>query len=350
MPSLTEAITGLLQEIAQSPGLAPTSRARIAEWSSASGKRRLVSALEQVLGVVQGAGVTHSQFFTQLAFALSPEPLSQIAQEHFREVPLPPGLTKDHLHQAMTEAQQMIARINRNLRDATGFPLIHFIQANSFSGVVSNILTDTLDKASPYKHNHEQRFPDLRNPENGIGLETKAANKPGKGGKSHNGHGGWHLVACFELDAGSGDIQFVHIEIAELVGHIEEPEGDWHYCGSTVNEETGSQRTETYYTTARGTSKLRDGTAFLDTDRVNWMAWRHCKKYPIPSYSPLYFQHIDNATKVPSFCDPRELVPWSRVKSQLNQQDARWPLYNRDELARMGVPPSLIDIIRPESP
>jgi hypothetical protein len=181
-----------------------------------------------------------------------------------------------------------------------------------------------------------------------VGLEMKASNKPGKGGESHNGHGGWHMISCFDLDEDSGDVLFVHIEIAELVGYIDEEEGDWHYCGSTVDEETGSQRTETYYTTGRGTSKLRDGSVYLDTGRVkNWQRWRHNKGYPIPPHSPLYFQRIDNRTKVPSLNNPDRFVLWSTVKSQLNALDLLWPLYDREDLFKMGIPLKLVDIIRP---
>jgi len=177
----------------------------------------------------------------------------------------------------------------------------------------------------------------------------KAANKAGKGGESHNGHGGWHLVACFELHEASGNIQFTHLEIADLVSHQEEEDGDWHYCGSTVDGATGSQRTETYYTTGRGTSKLRDGSVYLDTDRVtNWTAWQHCRTYAIPPYSPLYFQRLQKDMNVPSLHHPEKFVRWSRVKSQLNKLDPLWPLSTRTQLADLSVPQELIDIIRPE--
>jgi hypothetical protein len=287
MSDLTQAIASLFREIQESPALSQSSRVHISEWLSPDREWQWIGMLEQVLQVTEEVGITPSQFLTRLAWTLDPEPLPQVHDQYFRDVPLPPGLTNAHLRQAMILAQHMIARINRNLRDSTGFPLIHFIEANSFSGVVSNLLTDALDRVSPYKHNHDQRYPDLKNPSNDVGLEMKAANKPGKGGESHNGHGGWHLVACFDLDQRTGNIQFVHIEVAELVGHLEEPEGDWHYCGSTVDEETGSRRTETYYTTRRGTSKLRDGSVYLDTERVkNWKRWRRDESCPIPPHSP----------------------------------------------------------------
>jgi hypothetical protein len=107
------------------------------------------------------------------------------------------------------------------------------------------------------------------------------------------------MISCFDLDEDSGNILFVHVEVAELVGYIDEKEGDWHYCGSAVDEETGSQRTETYYTTGRGTSKLRDGSAYLDTERVkNWQRWRHDKSYPIPPYSLNVRLNMDIKTKI----------------------------------------------------
>jgi len=251
----------------------------------------------------------------------------------------------------MLQVMRIVAQINRTLRQQAGLALIHVIQANGFSGIVSNMLTHALDQFSPYKHNHEQQYPDLVNPNNGIGLEIKGANKAGKGGESHNGHGGWHLIGCFDLDKNTGNIHFVHIEIAQLVGYIGAPEGDWHYCGSTVNAETGSQRTETYYTTGRGTSKLRDGSVYLDTDRVtNWMRWQHNQSYPIPPYSPLYFQRLDNQMRVPSLKQRGRTVTWATVKSQLNKLDPLWPLYDRQKLETLAIPTDLVEIIRPPVP
>lgn len=218
-----------------------------------------------------------------------PESIQLANPQMFRRVPLPQGLTTDHLCQAMDYTVSLIAAINRDMREGIGQPLLSFIQANNFSGIVSNVLTNGLDKFSPFKHNHDQRYPDLKNT-NGIGLEMKAANHAGKGGESHNGHGGWHLVACFQLDKPSGNIQFVQIELAELVSFHNAPEEDWHYCGSKRNEE-GSQRTETYYTTNRGTWKLRDGSLYLDTERVDISRWRR-QGTKIPDYSPFFGKKV----------------------------------------------------------
>jgi len=344
------AITDILDEIVGSPKLRQGSRESVKQWLANGHECGFIREFERLLHIVQEAGISQSKFLTRLSLNIEAIQLPDLPERFFRNVPLPSGLTQNYVYQAMSKTQHLLSRINFHLRNTTDFPLINFIQANNFSGIVSNILTDAFDQISPYKHNHAQRFPDLKNPDSMIGLELKAANKPGKGGESHNGHGGWHLIACFELDQTSGNIQFIHVEIAELISFHEESEGDWHYCGSTVDAETGSQRTETYYTTKRGTSKLRDGSVYLDTDKViNWQSWRHSEQYAIPSYSPLYFQRIEGNLQVPSLKNPQKYIRWSTVKGQLNKIDARWPLYNQAELAQLGVPAELSEIIRPET-
>jgi hypothetical protein len=143
-----------------------------------------------------------------------------------------------------------------------------------------------MDANSPYKHNHEQRYPDLINRaadnSGDIGLEVKATINIGKGGESHNGHSGWHTIACYEItDSG---IEFVHLMFAVLNGHAE-AESDWKYLGSKVNEETGSRRTETYTTTLKGTTKLRDGSVFLNPQKVACKRWRQERLGATPSWS-----------------------------------------------------------------
>ena len=66
----------------------------------------------------------------------------------------------------------------------------------------------------------------------------------GKGGESHNGHSGWHLIACFKIEEKTRNIRFVHVMMAVLNGHSR-AEPDWTYVGSKVNPATGSRRTET---------------------------------------------------------------------------------------------------------
>jgi len=72
--------------------------------------------------------------------------------------------------------------------------------------------------------------------------------------------------------------------LAVLNGHTQ-PEPDWVYVGSKVNADTGSRRTETYNTTLIGTTKLRDGSAYLDPTTINFKRWRQSRRGSIPSFS-----------------------------------------------------------------
>ena len=99
-------------------------------------------------------------------------------------------------------------------------------------------------------------------------MEVKTTIRANKGGENHNGHSGWHIIACYELDERTGDIKFIQIIVADLIGHSR-PGADWKYRKSVVNKTTGSQRTETYVTTAAGAEKLRRGTVYLDTSVMN---------------------------------------------------------------------------------
>ncbi len=152
--------------------------------------------------------------------------------------------------------------------------------------MISNVFTKMLDECSPYKGFSDQRYPDLKNMETGIGLEVKASNKPMKGGEGHNGHSGWHIVVCFET-LQNGEIDFSQVEVANLVG-FENPGSDWKYQGSSRNK-NNSQRTETYITTNIGTAKLRDGTIYFNPEYVaiSKAMQRNREKLdlPIPGYS-----------------------------------------------------------------
>lgn len=204
-----------------------------------------------------------------------------------REVPLPPGLTHDHVAAALNHTMGVIHKINRNMQLEVGLPLQGLIQGNNFSGLVSNVLSNSMDACTPYKHNHHQRYPDLvvRDEAGEIvhGLEIKTTIQVGKGGESHNGHSGWHLVACFNF-RDDGDVRFIHAQFADLVGH-QYPGADWTYVGSKTNAETGSRRTETYNTTLQGATKLRDGSAYLDPDFIDYRRWRQARTGPCPAWS-----------------------------------------------------------------
>ena len=225
------------------------------------------------------------------AFASAPTTDAVSAnRDYFRpQVPLPPGMKLSHLQSAINATQSIVSGINASLIAAGGKPLPEYIQGNNFSGLVSNMLCDALHDHSPYKHNSHQAYPGLINAgakEAGklAGLEVKSTIQVGKGGESHNGHSGWHLVACFQIEAKSGNVRFIHLMFAVLNGH-NHPEPDWTYVGSKVKATTGSRRTETYNTTLIGTTKLRDGSAFLDPTAVDFKRWRQQRRGPIPAHS-----------------------------------------------------------------
>lgn len=211
---------------------------------------------------------------------------------HFRpNVPLPPGMMVEHLEAAVNATQSIVATINANLARSGAKPLTAYIQGNNFSGLVSNVLCDALHDHSPYKHNSHQAYPDLVNPkakEHGkpVGLEVKSTIQIGKGGESHNGHSGWHLVGCFQIEPNTGNVRFIHLMFAVLNGHGH-AEPDWTYVGSKVNETTGSRRTETYNTNLIGTTKLRDGSVYLDPSAIGYKRWRQQRRAdaPPPAFS-----------------------------------------------------------------
>jgi hypothetical protein len=213
-----------------------------------------------------------------------------VNRDYFRpQIPLPPGMKISHLEAAMNATQSIVARINANLLVSGAKPLPEYIQGNNFSGLVSNVFCDAIHDHSPYKHNSHQAYPDLINPtvkkgSKPSGLEVKSTIQIGKGGESHNGHSGWHLIACFQIEPQSGNVRFIHLMFAVLNGH-NNPEPDWTYVGSKVNADTGSRRTETYNTTLAGTTKLRDGSVFLDSTAVNFKRWRQKRKGVAPAYS-----------------------------------------------------------------
>lgn len=224
------------------------------------------------------------------AFASEETALPLVNSDYFRDqVPLPPGMKAAHLEAAMNATQSLIARINANLTKSGAKPLPKYIQGNNFSGLVSNVFCDALNDHSPYKHSSHQAYPDLINPSakkggKTAGLEVKTTVQIGKGGESHNGHSGWHLIACFTIVPESGAVRFLHIMAAVLNGHTH-PDSDWTYVGSKTNATTGSRRTETYNTTLTGTTKLRDGSIFLDPTAFSYARWQQARKGTVPAYS-----------------------------------------------------------------
>lgn len=244
----------------------------------------------QVLEQLAGALGVPLRILVSTAYDTAAGHLPPLVESKFfrKEVPLPPGLTSDQLQATLDLTQSIVHRLNRNMIAEIGKTLQSLIQGNNFSGLVSNVLSDCFDHCSTYKHNHHQKYPDLIAPDSrgtGInGLEVKTTMNVGKGGESHNGHSGWHVIACYNF-LGNGDIHFVHIMFAVLNGHQHAKAPDWKYTGSRVNAETGSRRTETFSTNAHGTTKLRDGSAYLNTDVVKFSRWRPQRVGAVPTFS-----------------------------------------------------------------
>lgn len=255
-----------------------------------------------VLGALAGAlGLTLPRIVLDAYYGpLSSAPPPLVNGAHFRRtVPLPPRLVAEHLEAAMNETQRLVHLINASLTAAGGEPLTRYIQANNFSGIVSNILCDSLHRCSPYQHHSGQKYPDLMCRDecgNEVGgVEVKATTTEGKGGESHNGHSGWHLVAHFVKADATGEIMFRHVMIAELTGHLHAAP-DWKRLGSRVNPATGSQRTETYVTTPAGTAKLRHGSVYLDT-AIDYSRWRRPKGGTVPDHSIFHPTHLPKKKK-----------------------------------------------------
>lgn len=221
------------------------------------------------------------------AFAAGAVLPSVVNTTFFRpEVPLPPGMTIAQLEQTLNATQQIIGVINANLKASGAKALAEYVQGNNFSGLVSNILCDAFHENSNYKHNSDQAYPDLIG-KAGMkknGLEVKTTIQIGKGGESHNGHSGWHCIACYRLQPDTGHIKFIHVMFAVLNGHTHR-RPDWVYVGSKVNKDTGSRRTETYNTNLIGLTKLRDGSAYLDKTEIDFSRWRQQRLGDTPKHS-----------------------------------------------------------------
>ena len=208
-----------------------------------------------------------------------------LSKKYLREVPLPEDLTNQNIFSALKDTQDFFKIIREN----AGINLSSIIQSNNFSGIVSNVFTKKLSDTIIYHSNDERAYPDLLHESKSVGLEVKATKKPFKGGEGHNGHSGWHIVVCYKI-FDNGDIEFIQVEVADLIGY-EFDNSDWKYLGSKRNE-NNSQRTETYITNNIGTAKLRDGTAYLNTDEIKITPQLLKNRYklssvlPIPKYSP----------------------------------------------------------------
>jgi transcriptional regulator with XRE-family HTH domain len=217
--------------------------------------------------------------FINIAYGASNPNYPKINPDYIRDqVPLPGNLSTSDVTNVLNETQRIIAYINENLSRSGARILQSYIQGNNFSGLVSNILCDSFNELTNFKHNSHQAYPDLiysSRANSQIGLEIKTTINVGKGGESHNGHSGWHLITCYKIIE-NGHIIFIHAMFAELRSHTED-QPDWKYLGSRENPDTGSRRTETYTTNLYGTTKLRDGSVYLDPNFVSYNRWKQSR-------------------------------------------------------------------------
>jgi hypothetical protein len=209
------------------------------------------------------------------------------------EVPLPKGIRIPKLQTALESTETAIDLINRTFQDHGLSPLFEIAQSNNFNGIVSNVLTDQVSKVTPYSGGSERRGPDLFSRKYNASLEVKTTLRIGKGGEGHNGHGGWHVIGCFQVDPDTGGIRFVHVMVADLKEFDSTPD-DWAPVKETKHSKGSTGHSATYSTTKKGTAKLRDGTVYRDTSAVSdaqFKGWLRARRsvipeLPLPSYSP----------------------------------------------------------------
>jgi XRE family transcriptional regulator, regulator of sulfur utilization len=171
-----------------------------------------------------------------------------------QSIPLPMGLSHDQLEIALNRAMAILNQIGLDPNNGD-------IQANIFSGAVSNLVTKSIADESAFVQNKHTSHPDLFDPRldpghPDWGLEMKATNKPNKGAESHNPGHGWFMVVVYKVI--DGQTHIIQVEVAQL--HDE----DW-----TVQERKAeSRRTRTATTRDDATWRLRRNSVYLNPDHV----------------------------------------------------------------------------------
>lgn len=148
---------------------------------------------------------------------MNPYRRSKVLNGIFDEsIPLPDGLTRDHLENAMVTVRKIFEAINNGLLEYDLPSIDKLIRLNQYSGMVSDFLTRMLDKVSEFKKTPNTAFPDLENPRTGVGVEVKATTRAPWSTVGHNVASGWFLVAEYDID-GKDLPSFRTIWIGELV-------------------------------------------------------------------------------------------------------------------------------------
>lgn len=211
-----------------------------------------LAKIAEVVGQTLGSLILQAE---ELASGTTRRKAPNVAPEYIdRTVPLPKGLTHDQLEQALNQALLLLDQIGLD-------PTNGDIQANIYSGAVSNIVTKAIAETSGFVQNKDTAHPDLYNPDldkddPDWGLEMKATHHIGKGGESHNPGKGWFMVVIYKVI--DGQTHIVQVEVASL--RLE----DW-----TVNERReDSKRTRTAVTIESATQRLRENSVYLDPQHV----------------------------------------------------------------------------------
>jgi len=163
-------------------------------------------------------------------------------------------LGHDQLEIALNRAMTILNQIGINPDDGD-------IQANIFSGAVSNLITKSIADESRFVQNKHTSHPDLFDPNldrshPDWGLEMKATNKPNKGAESHNPGHGWFMVVVYKVI--NSQTHIVQVEVAQL------QDEDWRI--QERNPE--SNRTRTATTREDATWRLRQNSVYLNPEHV----------------------------------------------------------------------------------
>ncbi len=211
-----------------------------------------LTRIARAVGQSLGALIVQAE---ELASGAARRPASTVNPEYIdRSVPLSKGLTHDQLEIALNRTLAVLDQIGLN-------PEAGDIQANIYSGAVSNIATKAIAEASDFVQNKDTAHPDLYNPrlnqaDPDWGLEMKATHQVGKGGESHNPGQGWFMIVVYKVV--NGQTAIVQVEIASLKSE------DW-----TIHERGAeSKRTRTAVTKAAATQRLRENSVYLDPEHV----------------------------------------------------------------------------------
>ncbi len=206
---------------------------------------KIATVLKQALGslVIQAEDIQHGRIAPRVNSAYID-----------RSVPLPRGLNHDQLEIALNRAMAILNQIGLNPDNGD-------IQANVFSGAVSNLVTKSIADESAFMQNKHTEHPDLFDPSLDTdspdwGLEMKATNKPNKGAESHNPGHGWFMIVVYKVI--DGQTHIIQVEVAQLQNE------DW-----TVQERKGeSRRTRTATTRDDATWRLRQNSVYLHPEHV----------------------------------------------------------------------------------